>query len=145
MGRAIFFGSRVRFGDCINGNLRMVGKWGWLCVWMWLELEADVSSEEQVDRGGQCGCGASSWAGKRTNVGMGLDQTENRLEGKGVQVGVRAGWRLEVFEGELRKLLLADQQVLVLVKGYFRRGVCRERSNILTGVAGIWEAYLLEL
>lgn len=63
-------------------------------MWMWLELEADGSSEEQVDRGGQHGCGASSWAGRRTNVEMGLDQTENRLEGKGVQVGVGTGWRL---------------------------------------------------
>lgn len=47
-----------------------------------------------VDRGEQRGCGASSWAGRRTNVEMGLDQTENRLVGMGVQVGVRAGWRL---------------------------------------------------
>lgn len=62
-------------------------------MWMWLELEADGSSEEQ-DRGGQLGCGTSSGAGRRTNVEMGLDQTENRLEGKGVQVGFRAGWRL---------------------------------------------------
>lgn len=33
-------------------------------------------------------------AGRRTNVEIGLDQTENSVEGKGMQVGVRAGWRL---------------------------------------------------
>lgn len=47
-----------------------------------------------MDRAGQGGCGANSWVGRRTYVEMGVDQTENRLEGKGVQVGVRAGWRL---------------------------------------------------
>lgn len=63
-------------------------------MWVWLEVEAGENSEEQVDRGGQRGCGTNSWVGRRANVEMGVDQTENRLEGKGVQVGVRAGWRL---------------------------------------------------
>lgn len=67
--------------------MEVVSEWGWLCVWVWLELGA-------VDRGGQCGCGASSWMGRRSNMEMGLGQTENTLVGRGVQVGVRAGWRL---------------------------------------------------
>lgn len=32
MGRGIFFGSKARFGDCINGSFRMVDERGWRCV-----------------------------------------------------------------------------------------------------------------